>query len=199
MENPICPLTKMICQYEKTIKVTDVANGKATESFQLCQDCAANYLKNGKPAEEPEIQIELIGIDGEKLFFKEIIVKSSDELFELLSGKGLNVEPIMKRDPCPNCGLTIEEFNHIGRYGCAECYTHFMEEFLALAGPFQDGADQHQGKIPKKAQGSGNALLDRLKLLKLRFAKAVEVEKYEEAALIKVELDEVAKLYDQSL
>ncbi len=70
------------------------------------------------------------------------------------------------------------------------CYSFFKKKMKELVFPYH-GASRHAGKRPK-ANYVETLMCDpveREKILKLRYAKALELEQYEKAAEIKKELD----------
>lgn len=182
----ICPLTGKPCDNQKCISVTDVEDGKAVKSSDLCLVCGHKYLYASLPQPEPEPEPEPIQQAV-------AVIATAAELYDLFVGKGIPVQPVEQKPPCPKCGLTLAEFNTIGKFGCATCYEHYIDEFLALAGPFQNGSDRHIGKCPKNFYADPNPNVELMKLLKLKFAKAVEVERYEEAAVLKKEIDDLTQ------
>jgi protein arginine kinase activator len=190
MHNPphVCPLTLKLCTDTKCITVTTVNGAKAVDSIALCQNCGLNFIKDPE-AKIPEIMLEVPdSATGDQLV---TIITNVDQLIDVLTGKGIPVEPpTPPKPPCPNCGLTGPEFNKTGRFGCAQCYTHYLDEFLALAGPFQNGADLHVGKTPKpKAVPPSNE--DDIKALRLKITYALENEKYEDIPALKAALEKL--------
>lgn len=192
----VCPLTLKICTESKCISVTTVKDGQAKECLNLCEKCGPDFVQQMDqpsqvlPPEVPttvSIEIDPASTTGDQLI---TIITSAEQLLDVFTGKGLPVEPLPPpKAPCPKCGLTIEGFNKVGRFGCAHCYTHYLDEFLAVAGPFQNGADEHLGKRPKPKE----SLEDQIKLVKLKIAHAIEMEKYEDVRPLQEELDRLIK------
>lgn len=114
------------------------------------------------------------------------------ELFKILTGE----VPVSNREPCPKCGLTLAEFNRDGKFGCTHCYTHYREEFLAVTIPHQDGGCKHVGKRPQSPITAAKTFEENLKLLKLKMAKAREMENYEAANTYKKEIEELIKQHE---
>lgn len=188
-----CPFSGLPCPHDKCYKITDVEKNKATQTNYLCNKCGIPYVealfnpqKDSVTVAKEEIPIE----KSEPLKpTTPVVITNAIDLIEVLLGHGVRVEKPPEKAPCPRCNLSLSEFNREGRFGCAVCYDHFMDEFLALAGPFQEGEDQHVGKIPKGFREGKSSKEERLKVLRLRFAHAVETEKYENAAVLKKEID----------
>lgn len=131
-----------------------------------------------------------IKIFGNEIKYKEKInnlkISSPEELLKLL------IEP--KEHRTCECGLTESEFNKKGRFGCEKCYDFFTNEMEKLVFPFHNSS-QHLGKKPKRMSKS---VSDIEKTLKLRYAKAIELEEYEKCQEIKNELDMIKKLNSSS-
>lgn len=73
---------------------------------------------------------------------------------------------------CLGCGFSLHEIKSGGRFGCKECYKTFKEQIANLLPHIQAGAKTHLGKKPK----------DRTMSLKEKMQKAIEEERYEDAA-----------------
>lgn len=84
---------------------------------------------------------------------------------------------------CPSCGFTQVDFKKTGRMGCPECYRVFEAGLTSLMKAMHKG-EQHVGKVPGKAMRS-QELGSKLKALETQLKKAVEEEKYEEAAVLR--------------
>lgn len=112
------------------------------------------------------------------------VITTTDELLDFILG----TEPI-EHVPC-KCGMTIQALNKHGRLGCAHCYTHFQQRIDELMVSHQDGAESHVGKQPKKqTEDESNTPVEKLKLLKLKFAKALELEEYEKLTDLQSQID----------
>ncbi len=73
-----------------------------------------------------------------------------------------------------------------GKFGCPNCYVHFAKQVQEQVFPYH-GASEHLGKKPKKlteARLMANPI-EIIKVLKLRLARAIEVEDYEKAGELK--------------
>lgn len=154
-------------------KVTEVLKNKEIISYDLCKKCG-DTMANIKPEE----------IDLTK-------IQSPEQLLALICGvKQLKKES--DKPPCPECGLTISEFEVKGRFGCQKCYEHFDEKMQELVYPYHKG-DSHVGKTPKKyfSDKCNSSVEEKTKLLKLRLAKAIELEEYEKASDIKIQIQEI--------
>lgn len=99
---------------------------------------------------------------------------------------------------CSGCGTTWDRINSDGRTGCAACYNTFREQFGAVMGRVQRGA-QHVGKLPRAAEKRKRRLEhlrqrrdNQLQLLQNRLKEAVVAERYEEAAQLRDRIKIVA-------
>ncbi len=93
---------------------------------------------------------------------------------------------------CPACGFTQVDFKKTGRLGCPECYRVFETGLNSLMKAMHKG-EQHVGKVPGKAMRN-QELSTKMKSLENALKKAVEEEKYEEAALLR---DQIRSLESQ--
>jgi protein arginine kinase activator len=146
--------------------VTEISKDKIVYCYDLCKKCGEGLMNVQK---------------NEKIDLTHI--KTPEQLLDFITG-------VVKNPPCPECGLKVEEFNVNGKFGCAECYNHFVENMQQLVFPYHR-ANVHFGKIPKKQMKElwNSTTEEKTKLLKLRLAKAIELEEYEKASLIKIDLD----------
>ena len=53
---------------------------------------------------------------------------------------------------CPQCGMTFDDFNRNGRFGCDECYTAFASEIAPLVKRLQ-GSLNYEGRVPGRGNG----------------------------------------------
>ena len=170
------------CGSKKTyISVTELEHSKVTETFNMCYDCGAEYMKEVEKDLHPQSAKKEVDLTH---------VQTPLQLLNLINA--ICRKPISTKEPCPNCGLSPSDFQLHGKFGCAQCYEHFQEEFETLAIPYHHGAEEHVGKRPKHAfQKSMEAPEEKRKVLKLRLAQAVELENYELAAKYRDELNAI--------
>ena len=170
--------------------VTEI-DGKNIESFDMCIRCAEEYFKDfnkPKPEKGVEVEADLTSIKTPEDLLAFIDMFSSQEPKTKMSDK----------EPC-QCGLTVEELESKGRFGCVQCYEHFSEFMEKMVFPFH-GGDQHVGKRPKKQmqRQMEEDPVEKMKLLKLRYAKALELEEYEQAAVIHEEIQQLSQSLSSS-
>ena len=158
----------MLCEichkYSATIHYSQVINGKASE-VHMCEKCTKQkgmtMFSLG-----PSFSI------GDLLsgFYKEEMPKSEGET----TGK------------CVVCGTTPSEFKKTGLLGCPECYNTFSKSLTPLIRKIH-GNTHYIGKTPSKSKFGEKAIGEISELVKIRkeLYKAVEEERYEDAAKIR--------------
>lgn len=104
---------------------------------------------------------------------------------------------------CEKCGYTFDDIVKTGKLGCQNCYDTFEEHLNPIIKRIQ-GADTHVGRIGKvidskivvseenkKQTDEKTKEKSKIEKLKGQLKKAIEEEKYEEAAKLR---DEIKKL-----
>ncbi len=51
---------------------------------------------------------------------------------------------------CPTCRISFSAFRETGRFGCPNCYEHFLVQVKDLLPRVHAGAYQHRGKTPRR-------------------------------------------------
>ena len=106
---------------------------------------------------------------------------SFSNFFEDFFEPELNFMPSLalpKQEKCDTCGMTYDEFTKIGKFGCANCYETFSKR------------KEKTSKI-KLEKTKIHPEENKLEQLQSQLKKAIQEEKYEEAAKIR---DEIKKL-----
>ena len=163
--------------FEATIHLTEIIKDVKSE-VHLCESCARG-----------------IGLNSRLSNF-------SLSIPELLSFLDLNeVEDSTDGGTCRSCGMTFMNFSREGKLGCPECYTYLIDSLKSVILGFH-GATRHIGKHPNSTRAgdrdayaaSVQAIGDKKSLdeLKRQLNKAVEDERYEEAAVIRDKIREKA-------
>ena len=96
------------------------------------------------------------------------------------------VEPRIDQLSCPNCDLTFEQFLDIGKFGCATCYDTFRGRLPYVLGKLHAGHTTHVGKIPVSFNEI-YAVKRKIEEVRSKMQKAVENERFEEAAALRDE------------
>ncbi len=152
------------CDAEATVHFTQIEEGKVLKS-SYCESCA----QNKGLTELSEFNL------AEKLVSQPSMISSEEE-------EGI---------ACPNCGMTSQNFQKIGRLGCSECYSVFQQDILSRLGTMHRGL-QHQGKHPHSKEGL-EFEQRRLATSRERLAEAIQAENYEEAARLRDEIEALEK------
>ena len=127
-----CPLTNKPCDKHRTIHVTDVENGRAVASVDLCEQCGEEFLRANTPI---------------ITFFQNVLKQKAVNFVETLFGVTLQpAKPPPSVKQCPKCGWTLDDISRQRKLGCAECY-NFFDTYDLLRNIH--GSDVHVGKRPK--------------------------------------------------
>jgi protein arginine kinase activator len=147
------------CGEPATVHLTEIENGEKIEKH-LCEHCAAE--------------------EG-------ITIKSNVPISQLLEDFILQASPKAQEDQensCPVCGLSFAEFRENGMLGCPHDYDAFGDKLQPLVQSAQAGADQHVGKIPRRA-GLDQKRQNQILRLRAQLKGAVATEDYEQAAQLR--------------
>jgi len=155
------------CQKKKaTVHLTEIGS-KMKKEIHLCDECAK---------EHDAILPHTVGSQAEP---------AGEGLAEHLAQPSRE-EPI---GTCRSCGMSFAEFRSTGRLGCPEDYEVFRRGLNPILERIHGGR-QHRGKVPP--QVGEEAMVER-EIMKLteRLERAVKGEKYEEAARIRDQIQEL--------
>ncbi|MGH7979679.1 MAG: UvrB/UvrC motif-containing protein, partial [Limisphaerales bacterium] len=150
-----------------TVHLTQIV-GEKMQKLDLCEECA-----KAKGVNDPA---------GFALADLMLGLGAAQEIEQAAGGAELR---------CARCGFTQADFKKSGRLGCPECYKTFAEGLGGLLKTMHKGT-RHVGKAPE-AQRSSSENADRLKALQKKLEKAVEAEKFEEAAQLRDEIKQMAE------
>lgn len=90
-------------------------------------------------------------------------------------------------EKCPNCGLSLREALHIGKFGCHECYTAFSDYVPQIIERVQAGNLQHIGVTPEKSQEK-IVLKKKIEALEAKLKQLVDEQAFEEAVNVRDEI-----------
>lgn len=160
------------CQHhEATVHLTQVINGEVNK-LHLCEKCAQ---EQGLDLEGP--------------------ISVTDLLCEF--GKMPSEPPpdseVKAAITCPSCGLGRADFKKTGRLGCPNCYRTFESELMDVVRSLHH-AEHHVGKVPRNPNTDDMAL-EQIEVCRQLLSRAVEEERYEEAAELR---DQLKHLLDES-
>lgn len=117
--------------------------------------------------------------------------------------------------PCPSCGVTFARFRETGKLGCPACYSHFEQVLGPMIARAQEGATHHIGKLPKRALrgismseggeartkalrefiGQAEERARKVASLRDQLRAALTSERYEQAALIRDQIEQLQSLF----
>lgn len=162
----------MLCDFcgkrEATVHITQVAGGKKTE-MHLCPECAKQ-----------------LGGEKEGSFITLSLPKLISSVFVGDEWKGF-ARKVPSPRSCERCGMTMEEFGKVGKFGCSNCYRTFRGAISNVLRQVH-GSTRHVGRRPRclaSEMFDVNSELDELSRLKEELKRAVESEDYERAAQIR--------------
>ncbi len=165
------------CDNKATVFLTQLAEGQM-KKVCLCETCAKE-----RGVTDPT------GFSmAEKLLgdFQKVIGSAA-----VLEGV---VKSIGSGKSCPECGFSMEDFQKVRRFGCANCYKVFATELAPMMRGMHKGF-HHVGKVPAGLI-ENQVRVQRIEELQGRLDQAIASESYEEAAQIR---DEITKLNQQEV
>lgn len=151
-----------------------ILNG-VTKVRYLCPECSSQLIKFKMGT----------GLGSGFLYNFGDIFDNFSDIFGDVLGKDNSVTTTPEQK-CPHCGTSSENFLNTGFVGCAECYKFFqplMDEVIRKC----QKDNMHVGKGPN---GIAKNYV-RLQKLNTELKKAVKDERYEEAAQIKKEMEQL--------
>lgn len=163
----------MICQIcgknEATVEFTEIVNDEVKQ-LHLCDSCAKDK-----------------GIEMEQHF-------SIADFLASMSGAGASPAEVGDLSiKCDKCGMTFEEFQKIGRFGCGNCYIAFRKNLLPLLKRIH-GSARHMGKAAKEIDSSdGTKKKSEIQELRQKLQHAIDTEEFEEAARLRDRIRELEK------
>ncbi len=163
----------MLCQKCNKVQATyqqlDLENGKWVQ-HHVCEQCALGTDAAPPPA-------KTIGVIGKLLIEASEVARPSPE----------------GEMTCPGCGLDHASFRRQRRLGCGRCYETFHDDLLQIFRRVQEHVN-HRGKVPGRPAASAPAPLE-LERLRANLQRAIEEERFEEAALYR---DKMRRLTEES-
>ncbi|MEZ5989228.1 MAG: UvrB/UvrC motif-containing protein [Planctomycetota bacterium] len=161
-----------ICQKNPaTIHVLDLV-GTEWVGRWTCEDCA-----RGEGADGGQDPLKVIK------FFGQIL---GGQAATAPLGKGT-----ASGDACPGCGMTYEQFQQTKRLGCPRCYETFQVDLEQIFMRVQENV-LHRGKVPGRPKTAPPTPLE-LRRLHEQLGRAVEEERFEEAARLRDKIQELSR------
>jgi protein arginine kinase activator len=147
-----------------TVFLTNISADEKAQKLDLCDDCA-----------------KAKGVDNNLIF------PFADTIHGLGASQEIEAATGGTETRCPKCGFTQADFKKSGRLGCSECYVTFAEGLNGLLKTMHKGT-RHVGKAPEALRESRD-MVERVKALQKKLAKAIENENFEQAAEIRDEIN----------
>lgn len=110
-------------------------------------------------------------------------------LADLLVKSPLEGEAQSGQLKCSSCGFSQSDFRKMGRLGCPDCYRVFAGLLTPVLENMHKGTT-HKGKIPVKAV-QRRSIDEQLQILEEEIQNAVKTERYEDAAKIRDQINEL--------
>jgi protein arginine kinase activator len=153
------------CNEPATVHLTQIVGGKM-QKIDLCEKCAKE-----KGVADPT---------GFSL---------ADMLLGLGAAEQMKGTSVTSELVCPQCGFTQPDFKKTGRLGCALCYETFGEGLGAILKDMHKGTS-HKGKIPTRL-ARNQVFETQMKELRTNLQRAISDEKYEEAAQLRDQINQL--------
>ena len=173
---------------EANVKYTEVINGEKNE-MMLCEECSHKYGIDNISFNMP--------IDFSS-FFGGLL---EDDLYN--EKEFMPLFQKVKELKCDNCNLTYDEFINQGKFGCEKCYDVFSDKIdnilkrihgsnkylgrkalnNSLSESIKDNKEVNSRNVKKEAKKE-----NKLEKLQRDLRKAIEDERYEDAAKIRDEI-----------
>ena len=105
-----------------------------------------------------------------------------------------------KQLKCEQCGYTFEDIIKTGKFGCGNCYDTFADKIEPIIKKIQ-GSSQHIGRLGKISENKidikpekeeDKKELTQIEKLKEDLKKAIQEERYEDAAKIRDEIKKIS-------
>ena len=185
----------MLCQKcnknEANVRYTEIINGEKKE-MMLCEECSH------------ELGIDSINFN--------MPIDFSSFFGGLLEDEKYNEQEFMplfqtvKELKCDNCNMSYDEFINQGKFGCPECYNVFSNKIDSLLKRIH-GSNEYLGRKSinsvnnnQREQGFKdetnkriNTKEEKIEKLQKDLKKAIAEERYEDAAKIRDEINQMKK------
>ena len=161
--------------------MTNIVNNQKTEQH-LCGTCATELQQEGKLSPYSSFMNDM----WDNSFF------TNDFFKNMVYPDNLLKSHQSKR--CPQCGITYDEFNRVGKFGCGQCYETFNSEIDPLLQRIQ-GSSEYEGTVPSRGTNVFKAKYE-VKRLRHQLDTAVQAENFEEAAILRDKIKELEAIID---
>jgi len=142
-------------KHRATVHLTDVTPTGDTVERHLCEECAS---QEGVALKQTETTTAVL---------HEFLRQAQREQLR-----------------CPECGLTVSDFQKKGLLGCPNDYKAFEPVLGPLIERAHEGATHHAGKAPRSAGSEARRLTD-LRRLRRDLQESLDREEYERASQLR--------------
>jgi|688.fasta_scaffold15092_9 protein arginine kinase activator len=156
-----CPQCKEIAHLYGT--VTDLMPNGSYKTIHICAECVRIYFQICE--------------------HKVKVINSVDGLLDFLDCVKYDKSLLACK-----CGITELDLEKNYQLGCPDCYEVFKDKLNEIL-KAHHGSSKHTGKVPNNTLKANKE--DELKTLKLKYAKALELEKYEDCKKLKNQIDDL--------
>ncbi|NLJ70378.1 MAG: excinuclease ABC subunit B [Clostridiaceae bacterium] len=175
----------MLCEKchinEANISVKTNIHG-VTKTYQLCSECAQKQglFQSGFGFESFPMSNYL----GQALFnFPFVTLNNQPKTI------GTQIDKSIR---CPACGQKYTDFRKTGLFGCPECYSTFHDVICSMLDQIHGGHIHNDTQIvPQNIDVEKVKPLTEIEQLKSELKEKVQLEQYEEAALIRDKIKEL--------
>ena len=150
-----------LCNNLASVHLTQILNNKI-HKVDLCESCAQE---------------------------KGVTDPNGFSLADLLVKSPLEPDKAKSQIKCEVCNFTQNDFRKLGRLGCPECYKVF-EPLLSPVLENMHKGTAHKGKVPEKAI-LRRTVEEELSELESEIQAAIESERYEDAAVIRDQINQL--------
>ena len=159
-----------LCHREEPTRLFRCLIGNSTHDLFLCNDCLAKVAGTSEP----------LALIGEELISEENFLSLNEEDVRNLMGMR-----------CSNCGTALEEVGSSGKFGCENCY----ELFSDLIATADMKIEEKEKKFKEKVENNFEKTVEcgKLEVMKRQMERAIKMEKYEDAAKIRDEIQKMEK------
>lgn len=159
-----------------TLHFTQIVNGQKTE-IKVCEVCAKKkgYMTDSDDAYSlHDLLTGLFNFGTSNIDLQNNIFAEVKEL------------------QCSQCNITFDDFQKIGKFGCASCYSSFKSKLDSIFRRVHIGNTKHMGKIPKRAGGKLH-IKKELALYREKLQQLIANEEFEQAAIVRDQIKQLEK------
>ena len=159
-----------LCFKEEPTHLFRCIIGNTSTDLFLCSECIKKVAGNSEP----------LGLIGEEIISEDNALGLNEDVVRNMIGM-----------QCSNCGTSLEEVGGLGKFGCESCY----ELFSDLIATADMKIDEKEKKLREKVGGNFEKTIEcgKIEVMKRQMDRAIKMEKYEDAAKIRDEIQQIEK------